>query len=125
MTFAEARKFVVAALSAVAAIIPQLLSSLGDVLPQSVASVLTVIAVTAGALLVYLVPNAPADPVTKVRQSVEKLGPLWSMIEARVNQEIAARLPSSPRVQAHVREPEIQPDPLPRADPFVVAPLGR
>jgi len=125
MTFAEARKFAVAALSAVAAIIPQLLSSLGDMLPQNVASVLTVIAVTAGALLVYLVPNAPADPLTKVRMSVEKLSPLWSMIETRVNQEIAARLPSSPRVQAHVRKPEIQPDPLPPADPFVVPPLGR
>src|SRR5690606_28080548 len=93
MTFAEARKFIVAVLSAVAAIIPQLLSSLGGVLSPNVASVLTVIAATAGALLVYLVPNAPADPLTRVRASAEKLGPVWDLIQARVQQEVAARVP--------------------------------
>lgn len=127
MTLAEARKFVVAALSAVAAIIPQLLSSLGGVLSPNVASVLTVIAALAGALLVYLIPNAPADPLTKVRVSVEKLGPLWDLIQTRVQQEVAARVPSgtSRPVPARVREPEVTPDPPVPDDPFAVPPLGR
>lgn len=125
MTFAEARKFIVAALSAVAAIIPQLLSSLGGVLSPNVASVLTVIAATAGALLVYLVPNAPADPLTKVRASIDKLGPLWDLINTRVQQEVSARIPASPRVQSHVRQPEPSPDPQRPKDPFVVVPFGR
>ncbi|CCW14593.1 hypothetical protein [Rhodococcus aetherivorans] len=121
MTFAEVRKFAVAALTAVAAIIPQVLGTLAGVIPENVASALTVVAVTAGAILVWLVPNAPQDPVAKVRSSVEKLGPLLEVIQDRVRREVNMRLPQT---TADIYQPEARPDP-PAPDPFVVPPAGR
>lgn len=135
MTFAEVRKFAVAALTAVAAIIPQVLGTLAGVIPENVASALTIVAVTAGAILVWLVPNAQQDPVAKVRSSIDKLGPLLEVIQDRVRREVNARLPL-PRVDVNIGgggdggqstfgTPIIHPDPQPANDPFVVPPPGR
>ncbi|USC16234.1 hypothetical protein [Rhodococcus sp. 11-3] len=135
MTFAEIRKFAVAALTAVAAIIPQVLGTLAGVIPDNVASALTIIAVTAGAILVWLVPNAPQDPVAKVRSSIDKLGPLLEVIQDRVRREVSARLPQTtadiyqPNVNStypslpQMAEPDSGAQPEP--DPFVVPPVGR
>lgn len=135
MTFAEIRKFAVAALTAVAAIIPQVLGTLAGVIPENVASALTIVAVTAGAILVWLVPNAPQDPAAKVRSSIDKLGPLLEVIQDRVRREVNMRLPQTTADISHppanrtgpslpwttFRDPESQPEP----DPFVVPPPGR
>ncbi|MGJ5667808.1 hypothetical protein QLG13_08055 [Rhodococcus aetherivorans] len=122
MTFAEIRKFAVAALTAVAAIIPQVLGTLAGVIPENVASALTIVAVTAGAILVWLVPNAPQDPAAKVRSSAEKLGPLFEVIQDRVRREVNARLPQA-ATDAPVSEIVYESQSAP--DPFVVPPVGR
>lgn len=133
MTFAEIRKAVIAILGGITSVVPQVLASLGGIIPVNVASWLTIIAATATAILVYLVPNAPADPLSKVRTSIDALGPVFDVIRQRVREEVAARVPepqwipppevgASPAVRSHVREPEIRPDPV-SLDPFVVRPF--
>ena len=129
MTLSEIRKGVIAVLGAIVAVVPQVLSSLAGVIPVEAASWLTVTASVATAVLVYLVPNEKRTVVETVQSSVQALEPaveqIGKRIRERVEEEIAARLPVSPRVQAHAREPEVQPDPKTLADPFVVPPLGR
>lgn len=125
MTLAEVRKAVIAILGGITSIVPQVLASLGGIIPANVASWLTIIAATATAILVYLVPNAPADPLAKVRTSIDALNPVFDVIRERVREEVAARVPQprvSAPVEAKVRPPEIRPDPV-SSDPFVVRPL--
>jgi len=121
MELAEIRKGVIAVLGAVVAVVPQVLSSpMAGVIPASVAAYLTIVASVATAVLVYLVPNS--TPAQKVQASIDALGPVAEAIRQRVSDEIAARLPQ--RVQTHVIEPEVRPDPSRSADPFVIPRLG-
>lgn len=120
MTLSEVRKGVVAVLGAVTTIIPQVLATGAGLIPQQVATWLTVIAAVATATLVYLVPNSPKDTLTKVRTSVEALGPLVEVIQERVRREVNARLPQTTK---DLYKPEPTPDPQ-QSDPFVVKPIG-
>lgn len=143
MTFAEARKAVIAVLGGITSVIPQVLASLGGIIPTEVASWLTIIAAVATAILVYMVPNAPADPLAKVRTSIDALGPVFDVIRQRVRDEVEARVPqawttgaaggsatfpsvardSTPPVQSRVRSPESARGSAPPVDPFTVPPV--
>jgi hypothetical protein len=124
MTFAEARKAVIAVLGGITSIIPQVLASFGGIIPTEVASWLTIIAAVATAVLVYLVPNAPADPLAKVRTSIDALGPVFDVIRQNVRDEVAARLPRqqsvAPSVQAGMSPIGLDSSPVPSDDPFAV-----
>ncbi|WML63670.1 hypothetical protein [Rhodococcus sp. AH-ZY2] len=137
MTFTEIRKFAVAVLTAVAAIIPQVLGTLAGVIPENVASALTIVAVTAGAILVWLVPNGPADPVAKAQKTLTELGPLFEYVRAAVRAEVSTRQSEmtivnnaarhDTRLLSSMRQGPRVSEPAPPAapDPFVVPPAGR
>lgn len=92
MTLAEVRKTVVAVLGAIMSIVPQVLATGAGLIPASVAMWLTVIAAVATSVLVYLVPNAPKDPLAKVQASVDALGPVVEMIRDRVQRDVVEKL---------------------------------
>lgn len=134
MTFAEIRKFAVAAVGALGVILTQLLATTDGLLPEGWFQTLSIASAVLAAIGVYLVPNSQG-PVAKVRSSIDKLGPLLEVIEERVRREVNSRLPqtaadlyqsqvnrtdqSLPRTAS--RDQESQPEP----DPFVVPPVGR
>lgn len=134
MTFAEIRKFAVAAVGALGVILTQLLATTDGLLPEGWFQTLSIASAVLAAIGVYLVPNSQ-DPVAKVQSSIDKLGPLLDVIQDRVRREVNARLPL-PRVDVNIGggagggqstfgTPIVHPDPRPVNDPFVVPPPGR
>lgn len=92
MTFAEVRKFVVAVLGAIVGTVPQILAEFADVIPQSVATWATIVVGFATAILVYLIPNGAADPLTRLRAAAVALAPAWDAWRAHR----AAQTPDGP-----------------------------
>lgn len=99
MTFAEVRKFVVAVLGAIVGTVPQILAEFADVIPQSVATWATIVVGFATAILVYLIPNGAADPLTRLRAAAVALAPAWDAWRAhRAAQAPSGSVASTPPI---------------------------
>ncbi|MCD2096525.1 hypothetical protein [Rhodococcus rhodochrous] len=122
MQLSEIRKALAAAALAIGTVGPQALM-FGDILPPKVSLIISIAVGIAGIYAVWALPNGTTtSKLVRTMQQAQELIPMFRDI---AREEVVRTASVSPSVQVHVREPEIQPDPLPPADPFVVPPLGR